>query len=103
VPYDFDWSGAVDTYYAVPDPRLPIKTVRERIYRGPCRTAEEMAPVFQQFVAKRDTIMALYRGLEGLDRDYVKETEKYFAEFYATIADPREWKRASERACNIGA
>ena len=34
VPYDFDWSGIVDAPYAVPDYRLNIKSVRDRIWRG---------------------------------------------------------------------
>src|SRR5256712_1991946 len=42
VPYDFDWSGVISTSYAVPDPRLRIKSVRERLYRGYCRTPEQL-------------------------------------------------------------
>ncbi|MFL5577898.1 MAG: hypothetical protein ACJ79S_18240 [Gemmatimonadaceae bacterium] len=103
VPYDFDWSGAVGAHYAVPDPRLPITNVRQRLYRGPCRSAEELAPVFAQFVARRDTILALYRTLPELEPRYVKDMEGYYAEFYETIADRRRWKDAAERACAEGA
>ncbi len=42
VPYDFDYSGLVNASYAAPAPGLGITTVRDRLFRGPCRTAEEM-------------------------------------------------------------
>jgi hypothetical protein len=36
VPYDFDFSGLVNTEYAGPPPQLRIRSVRQRIYRGFC-------------------------------------------------------------------
>src|SRR5438477_9110718 len=45
VPYDFDWSGVISTPYAFPDSRLPIRTVRQRLWRGTCRTPQELAPL----------------------------------------------------------
>ena len=44
VPYDFDWSGAVDARYSFPDKSLSIRSVRERLWRGDCRTADELTP-----------------------------------------------------------
>ena len=37
VPYDFDFSGLVNASYAGPPPSLPIRSVRERVFRGFCR------------------------------------------------------------------
>ena len=34
VPYDFDYSGLVNTYYSIPDEKLEIETVTQRVYRG---------------------------------------------------------------------
>ena len=42
VPYDFDMTGLVSPPYAIPDKRLPIGSVKERLYRGPCRTLEQL-------------------------------------------------------------
>jgi hypothetical protein len=36
IVYDFDSSGIVDTSYALPDERLGISSVRQRLYRGTC-------------------------------------------------------------------
>ena len=34
VAYDFDYSGIVETFYAIPPSELQIESVRERLYRG---------------------------------------------------------------------
>ena len=99
VPYDFDWSGLVSARYAFPDPRLGTRTVRERVYRGPCRTPEQLAPTFAKFVAARDSIRALYRSIPDLEASFVRETEEYFDDFYRTIADPRRWKAYAGSTC----
>ena len=41
VPYDFDLSGLVHAPYATPDRRLGLRSVVDRMYRGPCRSADE--------------------------------------------------------------
>jgi hypothetical protein len=99
VPFDFDWSGLIAAPYARPDPQLPIRKVRDRLFRGYCRTPEELAPVFAQFNAKKDDIYALYRNQAGLDEDYLEKTLKYFDEFYETINDPRKVDREFIRRC----
>ena len=101
VPYDFDWSGVVGARYAVPDPRLGISTVRERLYRGPCRSASQLAPAFARFLAQRDSIAALYRALPDLDPRYVQETDRYYAEFYDAISQPGRWKEVAGGACRV--
>src|SRR4030095_10841978 len=60
VPYDFDLAGLVDTSYALVDKRLGITSVRDRLYRGPCRTEAELEPMLEKFRAKKSEAMALY-------------------------------------------
>ena len=92
IPYDFDFSGAVNAPYATVDPRLSIRRVRDRLYRGYCQPDELFPPVFEVFRAKRDSIYALYHDPIGrlLDADRAKETLEYFDDLYKTINDPRE-------------
>jgi hypothetical protein len=95
VPYDFDFSGAVNARYATTDPRLPIHRVRDRLYRGYCMPNDSVfAPVFTLFESKKDSIYALYHDDIGrlLDADRAKETLEYFDEFYKTISNPRDAK-----------
>lgn len=101
VPYDFDFSGAVDAPYATVDPSLPIRHVRERIYRGHCASADHYRRVFALFNAKKDAIYALYRDPVGrlLEPRTVRETLAYFDAFYATINVERDARRAIVDAC----
>ena len=95
VAYDFDFSGAVNTRYATVDPSLPVKRVRDRVYRGYCLPEETYEPTFALFRAKKDSIYALYTDPIGrlLLGDRAKETLEYFDEFYETIDNPRYAKR----------
>jgi hypothetical protein len=99
VPYDFDWSGVIWPPYAQPDPRLGIATVRQRIFRGECRTPADLAPVFARFTALKDSIYGLYRAQAGLEPDRVKQALKYYDEFYEIITDPRRVDREFRRLC----
>jgi hypothetical protein len=89
IAYDFDFSGAVNTRYATTDPRLPIHRVRDRLYRGSCLPNELYAPTFALFVAKKDSIYALYHDSIGqlLKGNRAKEALEYFDDFYKTIED----------------
>jgi hypothetical protein len=99
VPFDFDWSGVVDAPYARPDPRLGIRTVRQRRFWGVCRARDELEAVFPLFRERRDAIYALYRNQEGLEPKYRDRTLEYFDEFYAVIDDERRVGRDMEAWC----
>ncbi len=99
VPYDFDWSGVVDARYAVPDERLPITDVRQRIFRGFCRDDVDPAALAQRFNAQREAIWALYKGMPGLDAGVKKKSLEYYEDFYQTLNDPRRYDREITRAC----
>ena len=92
VPYDFDWSGIVWTKYSFPDYRLPIKTVRDRIYRGICRKPEEWEPVLAAFREKKMSLLSVYDSFPELDAKYAKETKDYLNGFYQVIDRPGSLK-----------
>lgn len=101
VAYDFDFAGAVNAPYASPDPKLVIRHVRQRLYRGQCATPEEYARVFAMFNEKKAAIYALYEDDIGklLNPDIRHETLKYFDEFYEIINDPKRAKTSIADAC----
>ncbi|PYO44406.1 MAG: hypothetical protein DMD33_03010 [Gemmatimonadetes bacterium] len=101
VPYDFDWSGVIWTPYAQPDPRLEIRNVRQRVFRGTCRAPEELAGLFVRFNAQKDAIYALYRSLasEGLEPKRIEQALGYFDEFYRTINDAGRTRREFIQSC----
>lgn len=101
IPYDFDFSGAINAPYATVDPKLPIDRVRQRLYRGYCHAPEDFAKVFTLFNEKKPAIYALYSDPIGsrLPKSYVEQTLKYFDEFYETINNPRRAKNQIIDAC----
>lgn len=85
VPYDFDLSGLVHTSYAAPTPGLGQLTVRDRVYRGPCRPETEIQPILERFRAHKDEVFAVYDSLRDLDADYRNDAKDYLQQFYSTI------------------
>lgn len=90
IPYDFDYSGAVNAAYATPNPVLPIKNVRQRHFRGFCSDTVQFARVFSLLNEKKRAIYSLYDDPIGklLRLDVVNDTKRYFDEFYRIINDP---------------
>lgn len=92
VPYDFDYSGLVNTDYAVPDERLELENVRQRLYRGYPRSAGELDEVLNKFREKKENIYALVNHFDLLSSKSKQEVTSYLDEFYATIGRPIEVK-----------
>lgn len=99
VAYDFDWTGIVNTSYAKPDYRLPIRSVRERLYRGICRTPEEWAPVLAKFQSAKEALYAVYDSVPGLDPGYIRDTRRYLDRFFEVIGDPSRLRREMIDPC----
>ncbi len=85
VPYDFDFAGVVDAPYAVPDERLQIASVRERVYRGFPRTTQELQAALDKFKEKREAIKSLVLNFNLLPMLERQEMIGYIDEFYKTI------------------
>jgi hypothetical protein len=101
VPYDFDYSGLVDTAYAVADTKqFGIQSVRDRLYRGPCKTAAEFEPFFVKMRAVKPDIMALFEVLPDMTPSYRKDAQRYLEEFYRTIDRPGAAKTAFIDHCD---
>src|SRR5437899_3618384 len=94
VPYDWDLSGLVNTSYAIPDRAFMIKSVRERLYRGPCRPLEEVEPVLAKFREHQNDILALYDSIPELDQNYRRDAKDYLAEFFRGLDRKGDVKRA---------
>jgi hypothetical protein len=99
VAYDFDFSGLVGSSYASPDYRLPIKTVKERLYRGPCRTIEDLTPTLERFTRVKDSLYAALSGVPGLEPRRVREATDYLEGFFERIRKPRDFDDALGHVC----
>jgi hypothetical protein len=100
IPYDFDYSGVVNARYAVPDPRLHISSVRDRVYRGPCRTHEQFEATFAHLRTSREKLFAVYDQVPGLKTGYIRQAKSYLEQFFRTIDEPGRVKRAFIDGCD---
>jgi len=100
VPYDFDYSGVVNARYAIPAAALNLATVRERLYRGPCLTQEDLTPFLTRLGGMRENIMSLYDTVPALDNGYRKDARSYLDGFFKIIEKPGDAKRAFIDGCN---
>jgi hypothetical protein len=92
VPYDFDYSGIVDAYYAVPNEGLPIENVRQRLYRGFLRTEEELNEAIAIFNKQKEKIYSLVNGFDLLTEKNRKNIIDYLDDFYKTINNSSQVK-----------
>ena len=90
VPYDFDYSGFVNTDYAVPDENLGIQNVRERLYRGYPRTMEELNEVLDIFKRQKEKIYDLINNFELLTSKSKKDMITYLDDFFRIINEPNQ-------------
>jgi hypothetical protein len=97
--YDLDFSGLVGTRYATPDYRLPIRNVKQRLYRGPCRTVDDLEPQVAVYRAKEAEVLAVYDAVPGLDPRYAKDAQNYLKEFFNMVKKPRDVKSAFVDSC----
>ncbi len=99
VPYDFDMSGVVNTRYAQVNEQFPIRTVRQRLFRGRCVEEGVLQQALQLFKQHKDAIYTLYREQPQLDEKVLENTIEYYDDFYEIINDERKTRREIEDDC----
>lgn len=100
IPYDFDYSGMVNTVYAVPDENLAIEKVRTRVYRGYCLPSEgHYQRLFKLFLENKQAMFSLVEDFELLNKKSRSEMLSYLEEFYTIIEDPRQAERNIISVC----
>jgi len=97
LPYDFDQSGIINTRYSAPSELLPIRSVRQRLYRGFCMGNDHLDATIALFNEKRTAIEDLFRN-----RDEPSETKKaltYLQDFYEIVNDPKQRQKKLVDVC----
>lgn len=100
VPYDFDFSGHVGTYYAIPDPKIPIESIFQRLYRGPCVEEETILPILELFNGKKSEIYNLISDFEYMEEKERAKILRYFDKFYKTLNNGHKIKREFILKCS---
>jgi len=98
LPYDFDQSGIINTRYAAPSEKLPIRSVRQRLYRGFCSSNAQLDSTIALFNDNRASIESLLSsGPNGPSKN--KSALKYLRSFYEIINDPQERQKQIVDKC----
>jgi len=99
VPYDYDFSGAVNAPYATPPPQLNIQSVRQRVYRGFCQPDSVLQGVLARFRAAKDSMYAAVRAVPDLPERDARNVLEYFDDFYKVLDNPGAVNREFVRSC----
>lgn len=99
VPYDFDFSGMVETPYAIPRPDLPVQSVSDRYYLGYCRSEKELDKAIALISDQREAINALFDEVQPLNRKMARVAQRFLDAFFNLIESPRKAHRTLDRAC----
>jgi hypothetical protein len=99
VLYDLDFTGLVSTRYSTPDPRLGIRSVKDRLYRGPCKDPEELTQFLAPYREKKDAILKLYDDTPGLESRYRNDSKTWLGQWFKMLDSPRDAKWLFKENC----
>lgn len=99
VPYDFDFSGLVNARYAEPNPKLPIRSVVRRLYRGICAYNDLMDEAIDRFRSRETSIRQAVMIVEGMGERERTKVLQYIDGFYEDIGDARLVERRLVSKC----
>ena len=92
VPYDFDNSGLVNAYYALPSEVIGTTAVTQRVYRGYSRPLAEVKTTVDFFKSKKEKIYSIINGFALLKPKTQKEMLDYLDNFYDTMNNEKKVK-----------
>ena len=91
--YDFDMAGFVNAPYATANETLGIASVRERLYRGFCRSEDVMQAIRQEYISKEKDITEAYKRYESsFEPKEFANMSKYMEDFFATFKSDSRFK-----------
>lgn len=99
VPYDWDFSGLVDTPYATAPDGINVTSVRQRRYRGFCRHNGEARAAIAAMRVQQAPLMATFAAVPGLEPRTVRKATAYLGGFFADIATDATAEAKLIRTC----
>lgn len=98
--YDFDMSGFVNAPYATVNADLGITSVRERLYRGFCRSEDVMQVIRKEYIAKENEINEIIKRYENsFEPKEFAGIKKYMDDFFTTFKSDSKFKYEIIQKC----
>lgn len=101
IPFDFDYAGLINTPYAIPSTNLPIKTVKDRFFKGSCETSIYYEEAIKLFNLKKSGIISVLNNADYLEKRDKKNSLKYVEDFYEIINDSTKFTKYLNRTCDF--
>jgi hypothetical protein len=99
VPYDFDYTGLVNSRYAVPYEPLGLKTVRERYYLGMCRSDDVFQNALKEFSDKKEECYKTINEFPLLSEKSKKDMIDFLGSFFQGLEKQRFVLSDMKRTC----
>lgn len=99
VPYDFDFAGLVNARYAKPNPKLSIRRVTSRLYRGQCSFNSHLDDILSQVLAQHDAVRETIAGVPGMDERTRETTTRYLERFFDEMGESHNVDRYMVKKC----
>lgn len=93
IPYDFDYSGLVNTGYAKGNPNYDQDHVKQRIFLGGFDDEEALSKTLNLFQSKKEEILSYCESLNYLSDKNREKVEKFIKSFYKRIESKKFVKR----------
>ncbi len=91
IPFDFDLTGVVNANYAIPLPALGLKTNRDRMFAGICRTREEYHDELMEFLDKKDEFYSVITDFPYLSNTEKRDITLFLDQFFDQLDKPRSF------------
>lgn len=104
IPYDFDFSGFVNTHYALPNETLMIPDVKTRLYLGRCSSESDIRAALEKVYQAREEWEEVLNSCIWIEEDIREDSQEYLDEFFSLLEDPRRTELVFFQDCsNIAA
>lgn len=95
VPYDLDSSGLVDAHYATPADGLPVRNVRQRLFRGFCAHNDALPAALDEYRGLRNEFISIINAQPRLDERERRRSVDYLGGFYNDLQSDADLRRIS--------
>ena len=100
VPYDFDYSGIVNTPYAIPPEQLYLSDVKTRLFRGFCRR-DNYQETIDFYKSLEEDLRKEVTMLGTLNEKSVNSVSKYLDSFFEILESEKSIDKKIIKACKV--
>lgn len=100
VPYDFDFTGWVNTDYAVAMTSVGLEEITDRAFFGPCNSMQEYKQILNEFLLYKEVFIELIKDFKYLKGSERRELIAYIRSFYKLYKNDEILKICME-PCNM--